>query len=105
MTIAILSNLPNVVLGTRLEMLVFRLVLLVNWFDCVNAGRTSEMRVTWEVCTQNNIIQFATPPGFVETEWSIAGIGTDSLQVPNKLPMTSPVVNFYLYYSRFNWEF
>ena len=33
-----------------LEMLVFRVVLLVKWFDYVNAGRTSEMRVTWEVC-------------------------------------------------------
>ena len=40
----------NIVLGMRSEMLVFRLVLLVNWFDYVNAGWTSEMRVTWEVC-------------------------------------------------------
>ena len=31
-----------------LEMLVFRVVLLVKWFNYVNAGRTSEMRVTWE---------------------------------------------------------
>ena len=81
----------------RLEMPVFRLVLLVNWFDWVNTGLTSEMRVTWEVCTQNIIILFARPPGFVETEWSIAGIGTDPLQIPNKLPTTSPVVNFFLF--------
>ena len=39
-----------VVLGMRLEMLVFWVVLLVSWFNYVNAGRTSEMRVTWEVC-------------------------------------------------------
>ena len=32
-------------------MLVFREVLLVNWFDYVNAGWTSKMRVTWEVCS------------------------------------------------------
>ena len=31
-------------------MLVFSVVLLVSWFDYVNAGRTSQMRVTWEVC-------------------------------------------------------
>ena len=43
-----------VVLDMRLEMLVFRVVLLVSWFDYVNAGRTSEMRVTWEVCTQHS---------------------------------------------------
>ena len=30
-------------------MLVFRVVLLISWFDYINAGRTSEMRVTWEV--------------------------------------------------------
>ena len=32
-------------------MLVFSLVLLVSWFDYVSAGRTSQMRVTWEVCS------------------------------------------------------
>ena len=34
-------------------MLVFRVALLVNWFDYVNAGWTSEIRVTWEVCTNS----------------------------------------------------
>ena len=37
-------------------MLVFTLVLLVSWFDYVNAGRTSEMRVTWEVCSNLTVL-------------------------------------------------
>ena len=52
----------------RLEMLVFRLVLLVSWFDYVNAGQTSEMRVTWEV--------WGPRPPPTMTDWYIAKPGS-----------------------------
>ena len=39
-------------------MLVFSLVLLVSWFDYVNAGWTSQMRVTWEVCSTLSLMLY-----------------------------------------------